>query len=91
LPERDNNVELEKELKVYSYFTVDITPEKLTQIQNALQLARQNTLPGQLMYIPIAPGIAFRYAPEVSKKPIPTNGGPLPEKPLVTFIEKPIA
>lgn len=57
-------MELEKELKVYSYFTVDMDPDKLSKIQNAMQLARQNTLPGQVMYIPVAPGIAFRYAPE---------------------------
>jgi hypothetical protein len=85
-------LELEKDLKVYSYFTIDITPEKLTQIQNALQLARQNTLAGQTMYIPIAPGIAFRFAPEVVKKvqPLSTMGQAQPAPPLVTFIEKPV-
>lgn len=64
-------MELEKDLKVYSYFTVDMDPDKLSKIQNAMQLARQNTLPGQVMYIPVAPGIAFRYAPENGKKVLP--------------------
>ena len=64
-------MELEKDIKVYSYFMVDMDPDKLAKLQNALQLAKQNTLPGQVMFVPIAPGIAFRYAPENGKKCIP--------------------
>lgn len=61
-------MELDKEVKVYSYFTVDIDPEKLGKILNAMQLAKQNTMPGQHMFIPIAPGIAFRYVPDNGKR-----------------------
>lgn len=67
-------MELEKDIKVYNYFTIDMDPDKLAKLQNAMQLARQNTMPGQVMFIPIAPGITFRYAPEQAKKNVPFNG-----------------
>lgn len=57
-------MELENDIKTHSYFIVDMDPDKLTRIQNAMQLAKSKTLPGQVILIPVAPGIAFRYSPE---------------------------
>jgi hypothetical protein len=63
-------MELDKDIKVYSYFTVDMDPDKLSKLQNAL--------PGQVMFVPIAPGIAFRYAPESNGKKL-ANPSPASE------------
>lgn len=51
------------EIKILNYFMIEMTPERLAHIQNAMQLAKQTNLPGQVMIVPIAPGICFRYVP----------------------------
>lgn len=51
------------EIKILNYFMIEMTPERLAHIQNAMQLAKQTNLPGQVMVVPIAPGVCFRYVP----------------------------
>lgn len=60
----------DKDLKVYSYLLIPITPERLTEIINALQLAKQKTLPGQTQIVPIHSQVAFTYNPAPAKKPV---------------------
>lgn len=51
-------------IKAHSTFLIDIEPDTVTTILNAMQLAKQSTLPGQSIIIEIHPGISFRYTPE---------------------------
>lgn len=76
-------MELEKDLKAYSYFMIDTDPEKLTKLINTIQLKLQTTMPGQEIVIPIAPHHALRYAPEKAK-----GRGLLPPTPAGDAISK---
>lgn len=70
-------MEMKKDLEVRSCHVIDVTIEGLTNLINALQLAKQRTLPGMEMLVDITPTHTLRYAPEQTKKAVNGLGPPI--------------